>query len=88
MRGVIQDKWWEKALCLGLDVNMFFPGSGVKAAKALAVCQMCPVRRDCLESALHEETTGGYGHRAGIRGGLLAYQRGKIARRRRQERAA
>lgn len=60
-----------EANCLGVDPNLFFPEQGCPAEqvdKALAVCAVCPARRECLEHALE------YGER-GIWGGTTGRQR-------------
>jgi len=38
--------WRSKALCEGMDVDLFFRPEN--EAKAVAWCKRCPVRRECL----------------------------------------
>lgn len=74
---VVDADWQHRAICVGEDVNTFFPepgGSGnAAAARAKRICLNCPVRRDCLAAALIEEA----GERLlfGIRGGLSQLER-------------
>jgi WhiB family redox-sensing transcriptional regulator len=79
--------WQDKAACQGLDVQLFFgadeeqqPEREVREAKAKAVCESCPVRRECLDYALRNSV------RYGIWGGLNEKERA-LERRRRQRRA-
>lgn len=66
--------WFHAAACLGTDVESFFPERRPPDPLALRVCRGCPVRRECLESAMEEEADSGR-NRHGIRGGLSAPQR-------------
>ena len=74
------EPWMTNAACLGCDPDMFFPARGESWIwrDAIAVCETCPVRVECLEFALdHNE-------KVGIWGGYTERQR----RRMRRERAA
>lgn len=64
--------WREKAACRGLAQRVFF-GMGPRT-KARVVCSGCPVRLDCLEEALTQETMD-LDTRYGIRGGLNPHER-------------
>ena len=58
--------WRARALCAGginlylpglhafipIPLDLFFPDRGAPTAPAKRICQMCPVRADCLEHAL------------------------------------
>ncbi len=44
--------WHRQAACRGADPGLFFPERGDKPTGALAYCQGCPVRQECLDSAL------------------------------------
>ncbi len=48
---VLEDRsWLAQAACVGLSVDDFFIGRGMKlAAEVRAVCASCPVRLKCLE---------------------------------------
>ena len=77
--------WHEQAACLGQDTELWFPYPGDLFTKsyALRVCGSCPVRRECLDAALAEET-GAVKGVYGIRGGMDADQRRQLHRRRRR----
>jgi len=53
---------WSRAACRNLDRDMFFDKD--RAAKAIAVCELCQVRLDCLTWAL--ETRQEYGVWGGL----------------------
>lgn len=78
---------WSKALCLGADREKWFV-EGTSAenradrAAAKATCFRCPIREDCLTSALAEERGRGQSGRFGIRGGKSSKQRYEMTRRR------
>lgn len=67
--------WRDRANCLGLDVDMFFPSAGGPLGdEARAVCAACEVREDCQNYAIENA------ERYGIWGGMTARE----LRRRRQ----
>lgn len=81
--------------CRGADTEMWFrdteTGAGARADTELAlrVCRRCPVRMECLTTALDEEAGRGRDYRHGIRGGLTATERHNlVVRRRRREQSA
>lgn len=54
--------WTRQANCHGSDPDLFYPGRGVSADPARAICQDCDVRLNCLEFALeNNETVGIWG---------------------------
>ena len=67
----------------GLDPDQWFPVSAEagnarrEAAAALAICNSCPVRAECLALSLEHWDIGQHG----IWGGLLAAERAKLRRR-------
>lgn len=63
------------ARCAEPDVD-FFPDRDAQAGPAIAICQLCPVRRACLEFALTTEQ--GWG----VWGGTTPNQRLDILRER------
>ncbi|EGJ77725.1 putative transcription factor WhiB [Streptomyces sp. Tu6071] len=78
--------WYDRAACLGVDTEYFYPSRSGEAEKAaLALCRICPVRAECL--ADEEATDSPYGL-WGIRGGLTAAERTKLRGPRRKRRAA
>jgi WhiB family redox-sensing transcriptional regulator len=66
--------WQEKAKCLGMDPEIFFPPTEEEAWRAKEVCRGCPVRRECLEFALK------YGERYGVWGGFSEQERKALFR--------
>lgn len=67
--------WIEHAACKGLDTDLFFPAGQDDVWPEIAdVCGGCPVRIQCLETALKQ------GIWDGIWGGLSPSQRKKAAR--------
>lgn len=85
-----QPDWRDRAACLGLDTNMFFPavGDGATVRYALSVCNGtdtdpgCPVREQCLTFILGFDQDQDV---AGIFGGLTSAERKKIRKQRRTE---
>lgn len=86
---VEQLPWMRKAACRDKPTEMFFDDidSAHSAErrldalhKARAVCALCPVRTECAEQALHEESPG-LGSRYGVRGWLTPEQRETVYRR-------
>lgn len=75
----IKHHWAQDALCAQIDPEIFFPNKGESIKQAVSICSQCPVRQECLDAALEEEAaSSGYG-RYGIRGGLTARERARIA---------
>lgn len=70
--------WQARGNCVGLDPDMFFPGSGEPVAEAKAVCAGCAVRSECLGYALdHNQEFGVWGgltvrERRAVRAGSAA----------------
>ena len=67
--------WRSKALCVGLPVELFFDPQN--EAEALALCQQCPVRHECLAEAVMLSRKTDY-PTEGVWGGLTEYQRSKL----------
>jgi len=73
------ESWYLRGACRGLESSIFYPDPAEEAdvARALAVCDRCEVRSDCLDHALfRREPTG-------IWGGTTERDRRRILRRRR-----
>lgn len=68
------EDWREAALCAQTDPALFFPDKGGSAREAKRLCATCPVRIQCLESALDND------ERHGIWGGLSERELRKIRR--------
>jgi WhiB family redox-sensing transcriptional regulator len=73
-------RWQDHAACIGLDQDIFFPGSGDSTGPAEAICEGCPSRLDCLQYALDN------GIEHGVWGGHNTKARKRLARR--KQRAA
>ncbi|WP_433893388.1 WhiB family transcriptional regulator [Streptomyces sp. CA-111067] len=73
--------WRDRAACLDVDPELFFPvGNGgsalMQAQRAKAVCAGCPVIESCREWAMRT------GQDAGVWGGLSEEERRSLKRRR------
>ena len=68
-------RWQERANCLGVDPDLFFPERGASTREAKAVCRRCEVIDTCLKWAI--ET----GQDAGVWGGLSEDERRALKRR-------
>lgn len=79
---VPETAWQRHGLCVGLDPNIFYPPDQVGSDAAKTICAGCPVRAVCLEYAL--ETREKYG----VWGGCSERERRRIAKARRDNRAA
>src|SRR6478736_5262185 len=62
-------RWQERANCLGVDPDLFFPERGASTKEAKAVCGGCEVKSECLEYALR------HGEKFGIWGGMSERER-------------
>src|SRR5689334_2125879 len=65
-------RWQERANCLGVDPDLFFPERGASTKEAKSVCGGCEVRMECLEYALR------HGEKFGIWGGMSERERRRI----------
>lgn len=71
-------KWWDDALCKGLDANIFFPERPQGRdyfAVARSYCKNCEVRTACLEEALSYDADT---DRFGMFGGLTPKERARL----------
>jgi WhiB family redox-sensing transcriptional regulator len=66
--------WHDDALCAQTDPEAFFPEKGGSTREAKKICAGCPVRAECLESALAND------ERFGIWGGLSERERRRLRR--------
>lgn len=71
--------WWDDAPCKGMDNSVFFPeiGKGQSSKNAyddaIAVCEPCQYRAQCLEFAIESEMNDI--RRYGVFGGLTPRER-------------
>jgi WhiB family redox-sensing transcriptional regulator len=62
--------WQDRAACIGHDPDLWADGlSSRRRAQAIAICNGCPVKAECLEFALEQHA------KTGIWGGLTALER-------------
>ena len=71
--------WAEDALCAQVDPEIFFPDKGESIKDAVRICEQCPVRQRCLEEAMREEAKNATWGRYGVRGGVTARERSRMA---------
>ncbi len=69
-------EWQERANCLGVDPDLFFPERGASTKEAKGVCGGCEVKVECLEYAL------AHGEKFGIWGGMSERERRRLRRQR------
>lgn len=70
----LQAEWRLHAACDGTDLDLWF--NPERADEALTYCGQCPVRDDCLESALKNREADG------VAGGTIPEQRRRLAKKR------
>lgn len=68
------DFWQDRSACFGIDPDVFFPISEDEAGPALAFCNVCRIREECLAWALKN------GERYGVWGGTTEQQRRRLQR--------
>ena len=69
--------WVQRAHCVGLDADLFFPDRGEPTRDAKAGCAGCEVREECLDYALST------GQKFGVWGGTSERERRALRRMRR-----
>lgn len=74
------DAWRARAACADLDPELFFAGDERALAIATHTCNGCPVRRECLETAI------AHGEMHGVWGGTSETERRRMIRARRRRR--
>lgn len=72
--------WMLEAACAGHDPGLWFAEKGATYAEALAVCEGCPVRAECLEHALDAEAGAHGSSRHGVWGGATPRERARLHR--------
>ena len=75
------EQWHRRAACASYDPELWWREDTRDLGRkiALDICESCPVRGECLEHALATP------EKDGIWGGLLPYQRARLAVARREE---
>ena len=74
----MRDDWRAGALCAQTDPEAFFPAPTQTAHAALRICARCEVRAECLADAIE------VGDEHGVRGGVSASRRKRMAADRRR----
>lgn len=74
--------WQTDALCRQVDADAFFPEKGGSSVAMKRICNVCPVKQDCLEYALDND------ERYGIWGGTSERERARMKREQRQAQAS
>lgn len=78
----MNDRWWEEAVCQSVGRELFFHDSGgdepAYYKRAKKICMTCPVRMECLFTAMLEEVGEDRRQRFGIRGGLTPMERFRL----------
>lgn len=77
-RPVALAAWMDQAECKGMDPDIFHPDRGESKAAAIAICNTCPVKEQCLEHAV-------VNHEDGVWGGTGYRERQRIRGQRRRE---
>lgn len=72
--------WRRDAACADEDPDLFFSGDDASVRAAKQVCATCPVRQQCLETAL------AVNEMHGIWGGMAEGERRRLIRQRRRDR--
>lgn len=72
------EDWRDRAACLGLEPEIFYPLTDEEAAVAREICDGCEVRTECLEYALARR------EKDGVWGGATERDRRRIIRQRRR----
>ncbi|MFE5258278.1 WhiB family transcriptional regulator [Streptomyces coelicoflavus] len=71
--------WEQLSACQGYDPDLWF--SDRTRGRAIAICDGCLVRKECLATVLAREDGVAKGQRLGIAAGLTGAQRWGLARR-------
>ncbi|MGX1223180.1 WhiB family transcriptional regulator [Streptomyces ambofaciens] len=71
--------WEQLSACQGEDPDLWFKDRS--RGRAIAICNGCLVREECLTAVLAREDGMAKGHRLGIAAGLTGAQRWELARR-------
>jgi Transcription factor WhiB len=63
-RLLVRPAWHARAACRGMGTDAFFPRLGETGMEARAICARCPVRRECLATAMNDDERGIWGGQA------------------------
>lgn len=78
-------QWTLDAACNGIPTEMFYleksvSSNSTEARMVLKLCAGCPVRQQCLDTAMQMEGNAAANHRYGIWGGMTPRQRSRLAK--------
>lgn len=73
--------WRSAAACREVEVEVFFAIDEASQREAVAICETCPVRSECLEHAVVNR------EQYGVWGGLREQDRKRLVRARRRDAA-
>lgn len=76
---VERNDWFTKAVCRGVNPEIFFPVEVNEARDAKIICGECPVKTECLEYALTNK------EEYGVWGGATFRERKIMLKKRRRE---
>lgn len=74
----MDERWWEKAVCIGQPPSVFFPVEDMSIHRwdvAFSFCRRCPVHKQCLDDALSIDAID---DKSGMFGGLTPRERSMI----------
>lgn len=54
-------RWSSEAACAGTDPEAWFPSGNANTKTLAIICGECPVRAECLRTALREDMSGWWG---------------------------
>jgi hypothetical protein len=76
--------WWNLAECRGMNTDLFFSSDEFSTRRAKQACEVCRVRKPCLEKSLEETLVfidaGMEQHDQGIRCGIGPEERAELLR--------
>lgn len=67
--GAVTHGWEDQAACQGMETEWFYPDRGESHHEQRTVCELCPVRRECLTVAVERR------EKFGVWGGTSERQR-------------
>ena len=70
----LDQDWRAGALCAGTDPDLWFSPGALEHKEAKRICRDCPVRRECLNYAMHSTIDHG------VWGGLTERERRRVRR--------
>jgi WhiB family transcriptional regulator, redox-sensing transcriptional regulator len=73
--------WRADAACREIDIDVFFAVDEASQREAIAICEACPVRAECLEYAITAR------EQYGVWGGVREQDRKRLVRSRRRDAA-